>query len=60
MYSYRHKRNVDALLKVGVIIKAVECIERFVVWLQELRWLLTVVVVAGQSVQHLDANAEGL
>ena len=36
-------------------------------WLQELRWLLTVVVVvvvvlvviAGQSVQHLDVNADG-
>ena len=41
MYIYPHKQNVDALLKVGVILK--------VVWLQESRWLLTV-VVAGQYV----------
>ena len=42
MYIFLHKRNVDALLKEGVILK--------VVWLQELRWLLTVVVVAGQYI----------
>ena len=36
------------------------CFERFVVWLQESRWLLNVVVVAaGQSAQHLDVNADG-
>ena len=41
MCIYPHKRNVDALLKEGVVPKAV--------WLQELRWLLTV-VVAGQYI----------
>ena len=38
MYIYPQKRNVDALLRVGVILE--------VMWLQELRWLLA--VVAGQ------------
>ena len=42
---YPHKRNVDALLKVGVILK--------VVWLQELRWLLTVVVVVAVAGQYI-------
>ena len=42
MYIYPHKQNVDAVLKVGVILK--------VLWLQELRWLLMVVVVAGQYI----------
>ena len=46
MHIYPHKRNLDALLKVGVIIKVLVfgtlcCV------VQELRWLLTVIVIAG-------------
>ena len=41
MYIYPYKRNVDARLKVGVVLKVVR--------LQELRRLLAV-VVAGQYI----------
>ena len=60
MCIYPYKRDVDELLKfkVGVIIKVVVVFRTHVVWVQELRWLLTV-VFAGQSVQHLDVNANG-
>ena len=66
MYVNPHKRNLDALVEVGprceyqgnlmvfrTVFRTLCC-----VFLQELRWLLTV-VVAGQSVQHLDVNVDG-
>ena len=58
MYIYPHKRNVDALLKVGVSINVV--VFR-TLWCVVARTVLalTVVVIAGQSVQHLDVNADG-
>ena len=74
MSIYPHKRNLDALLKVGVTINIL-VIRTLCCVVARMRWLLTVavivvvvvvvvvfvvvVVVAGQSVQHLDVNADG-
>ena len=57
MYIYPHQRNVDAIPNVDVIIKV--GVFRTLCCVVARIALATLVVVAGQSVQHLDVNAEG-
>ena len=66
-YNIPHEFNVYLSLrtkpgctsKVRCDYQKCRCFERIVVWLQEFRWLVTVVVFAGQSVRHIDENADG-
>ena len=57
MYIYPHKQNVDALLKVGMVIKVV-VFRTLCCVVARIALAILPVVVAGQSVQHL-VNAVG-
>ena len=59
MYIYPHKRNVDALQMVGVVIKVVVFRTLCRVVARNALTVLTAVAVAGQFVQHLDVSADG-
>ena len=60
MYMYPHKRNVDALPKVGVIIKVlIVVVFRTLCCVVATITLATDCCCSGQSVQHLDVNADG-